>query len=277
MAVSIFWRIMLGYFTILGLSIGISLYSIVQLGRLSDTARTALNVDSRMIAYEEKLVDALLSEVRYGKKYIITQASTLHEQSREFNRDFVNYLNGLTDLAESPEIKTRLARVGEFHLRYVGLFDQEVRCLKTRQIYAESRYREEKEKAVDRILAELEKLKGELQKNVLGKLETIEKAASLTRRIAFLMTLLFFALSVALSFAISKSLTETTRASATDDHSDRDRGSSRILEIRELVSALKNVERKFYDRVRPSWNMAASSWNTMKVSVYALRYGREKK
>jgi CHASE3 domain sensor protein len=277
MALSIFWRIMLGYFTISILSIGLSSYSIVQLGRLSDTARTAQNVDNRMIAYEEKLVDALLSEVRYGKKYIITQANTLHDQSREFNRDFVNYLSGLTDLAESPDIKVRLARVREFHLRYASLFDQEVRYLKTRQTYAESRYREEKEKAVDRILAELEKLKGELQKNVLGKLESIEKAAHLTRRIAFLMTLVFFALSVAVSFVISKSLTKTMPADATDDHSGRDRVSSRFLKIQELVNALKNMKRKFYDGARPSWNMVASSWYTMKVSVYAMRYGKEKK
>src|SRR5262249_39741657 len=135
MAVPIFWRVILGFSAILVLSIGLSLYSIVQLGSLSNTARTALDVDNRMIAYEEKLRDAILSEARYGTRFIITQASTLHDQYREFKKDFIGYLNELNSLAESPDIKARLARVQEFHLRYDDLFDQEVQYLNAHQTY----------------------------------------------------------------------------------------------------------------------------------------------
>lgn len=279
MAVSIFWRLMAGYLVILICSTVLSLYSIVQLGKLSNTARTALNVDNQMIAYEEKLVDAILSEVRYGKKYIITHASALYDQSREFNREFVSYLSELNELAESPDIKTRLVRVREFHVRYGGLFNQEVQYLKARQMYAESRYRQEKEKAVERILGELQHLKGELQQSVLGKLETIERAARLTRRLALLMTLIFLALSTALSFVISKNVTKAIadQKRTMEDATDNPRASSRFLDVQELVDAWSDARRKLYDAGCSSWNKMATSWDAMKGSLYALRYGKEKK
>ncbi|HET8563675.1 MAG TPA: hypothetical protein VFM35_07385, partial [Candidatus Binatia bacterium] len=170
MAIPIFWRIILGYSIILIASVGLSLYSIVQLGMLSDTVTTTLNVDNRMIDSQERLTDAILSEVRYGNKFVITHASTLLDQFREFKKDSTDYLGELNTLAHSATTKARLARVQEYHVRYHDLFDQETKFVTARQTYAESRYREEKEKIVERILAELQRLKEELQRNVHRKL-----------------------------------------------------------------------------------------------------------
>lgn len=232
MTVPIFWRIIWGYSAILVLSIGLSLYSIFQLGQLSRIAQTALNVDNRMIADEEKLTDAMLSQVRYEKRFLIAQASTLYDQFHQFQKDFGRYLDELNALAESPDIKARLARVQEFHLRYHDLFDQEVQYLQARQPYAQTRYREEKEKMVDKILAELEKLKGDLQKNVYSKLQNMEKAARLTREVAFSTMLVLLGLGTALSLAISRSITKPRPELATEQFG------TPLLSIRENVHRL---------------------------------------
>ena len=79
MALPLYWRLILGYAAILLLSVGASLYSIVQLGELSQTARAALETDYRTIAQQETLTDAFLSEARYGGKYLITQAPASYE------------------------------------------------------------------------------------------------------------------------------------------------------------------------------------------------------
>lgn len=253
MTLPIFWRILFGYSAILILSIGLSSYCIVQLGSVSGAARTALNVDNRMIAYEEKLVDALLSEVRYGKKYVITQAVAQYEQSGEFKNDFTRYLNELTALAESPEIRSRLARVREFHVRYSDLFEQEVQYLNRRQTYAVTRYRQEKENVIDRILAELEQLKVNVEKNVLVKLERIEQSAQLIRRVAFLTTLALLMFGAALSFVISKSLTQAIYrlkrkiVEAGDRNSDPDTAFAHIPEIQDLADALTQWKKQRHE------------------------------
>ena len=56
----IFWRLVLGNAGILSLSVIACLYSIVQLGTLSATARAALDSDHRMIGYQEALTDSFL-------------------------------------------------------------------------------------------------------------------------------------------------------------------------------------------------------------------------
>ncbi|HEU4640206.1 MAG TPA: hypothetical protein VFS84_15240, partial [Candidatus Binatia bacterium] len=61
MSLPIFWRIILGYSVILLLGSGVAAYSIVQLGGLSGTARSALDSENRMMAYQETLTEAFLS------------------------------------------------------------------------------------------------------------------------------------------------------------------------------------------------------------------------
>jgi len=250
MRLSIFWRLTSGYAIVLSLFVGISSYSIIQLGRLSSTARDALDMDSRMIGYQEKLTDIFLSEVRYAGKFIITHTSSLHEQFLQFKTDFVRYMSESQLLAATPDVKARLSRVEQLHLQYQDLFDQEVRYVKGGQPYAESRFQQEKEKILESALGELDRLKRQVQKNLHSKLETMERVGRAARAIAELTTLVLFGLSVALSFVISKSITTplSKLKRITMDETEETLNSAsdlaRIPEIQELRDALHNSKRK---------------------------------
>ncbi|MGH7824847.1 MAG: CHASE3 domain-containing protein [Candidatus Binatia bacterium] len=263
MAMPIFWRLIYGYSVILLMSVALSSYSILQLGQLSSSARTALNGDSRMIDYQEKLTDVFLSEVRYAGKFLITHARPLHDQLRQFKGDFVRYMDELKALTESPEIKARLARVEEFHLRYHELFDQEVQYVRAGQPYAQTRYREEKEKVLESVLGELVSLKAHLQNHLRDKLETIVSAARTTRNIAVATTIALLGLGIALSFAISKSivkpLSELRRATenAEDDFHYRS-DLSRIPEIHDLAVVLRNEKQRLQDAARTNASFVGS-------------------
>jgi CHASE3 domain sensor protein len=250
MSIPIFWRLTLGYLVILCLSVGVSSYTIVQLGGLGGTARTVLDTDNHLIAYEENLTDAFLSEVRYGGRFIITHARALYDQSRQFKNDFARYMSETKSLAASPEATARLSRIEELHSRYDDLFDQEVRYIKVAQPYAESRYQQEKEKILESALTDLGRLKGQLQQNLKDKLETMGRAANTARAIAAATTLILLGLGVALSFVISKSITlpliELKRRMTEETAQDSDSFSefSRIPELRELSDALAEAKRK---------------------------------
>ena len=201
-----------------------------------------------MLLYEEKLTEMFLSEVRYAGKFIITQASAHYDQARQFRNDFRRYLAEIETLATLPDIKARLGRIEEFHDRYGDLYDQEVRYIKNGQPYAETRYKQEKEKILDSVLKELERLKGQLQQNLHAKLERMEKAGRKARTIAAATTLILLVLGMALSFVISKSITtpllELTQRIAQD--TDEDKGavfkSPQIPEIDKLSEALKKAK-----------------------------------
>ena len=244
MSIPVFWRIILGYSVILLLAVAVAAYSILQLGSLSGTARAALDVDNRMMGYQETLTDAFLSEVRYAGRFLITRAGANHDEVHQFKEDFTRYMNELTSLAAAGDIKARLIRVDELHLRYHELFDQEVRYIKKGQAYAQSRYQQEREKILDAGLKELEALKAELNRNLHNKLQTIEGAASGARAISIASTLILVGLGIGLSILISKSITtplsQLTRSVAQDSEPSVDAASevSRIPEIRQLSDSL---------------------------------------
>jgi CHASE3 domain sensor protein len=248
MPVTIFWRLISGYLIILLLSVGAASYSIVQLGELSDNASSALNTDNRMVTYEEKLTDVFLSEVRYAGRFIITHSKMQHDQFSQFKNDFVRYMGDIKALAVSDEIKTRLARVEELHLRYEELFDQEVRYIRAGQPYAESRYQQEKGKILDSTLSELEHLKGRLQTVLHAKLEAMEGAARTARTITITVALILFGLGVGCSIVITQSITtplaQLTRKTAAETGEVFDTAYSHIPEIQELSDALYKERQK---------------------------------
>jgi len=65
---TIFSRLTIGHLTILILVMAFSIYAILRLHQLNTGMLDILSIDTRILEYEEKLTDALLSEARYGKK-----------------------------------------------------------------------------------------------------------------------------------------------------------------------------------------------------------------
>jgi len=255
MSMPIFWRIILGYSVILLLASGVAAYSIVQLGDLSGTARSALDSENRMMAYQETLTDAFLSEVRYAGRFLLTRADADHKEFRQFKEDFKRYMGEMTSRATSVDIKARLLRTDELHLRYHELFDQEVRYIKASQPYAQSRYQQEREKILDSALRELERLRAQLQANLNNKLETMEQAARAARNTAIAGTLVLIGLGVALSLLISRSITtpilELSRRTAEEP---ADPGSAveagGIPEIQELSETLAHERYRIREAAR---------------------------
>jgi hypothetical protein len=206
MTISIFWRLILSHIGILLLSGATCLYSIIQLGSLSGTARSALDTNHRLIDYQEALTDAFLSQIRYGGKYLITHAETRYRQSRQFKKDFMDYLSTLKKLEESQTTGVSLARIERLHEQYHELFDRETAYIRANQSYAQTRYQQERDKVVESTLSELEALKLQLRAKLLERLESIDRGARTARRIATVTTLVVLLLGGILSLRVSKAI-----------------------------------------------------------------------
>lgn len=193
---SMLQRFIIGFSSMLILMIGVSGYSMIQLGKLSNAANIALKVDQRMIDYSEKLADAFLSEVRYAGQFNVTHATQHHEQYLQFRSDFDRYIAQLKPLARSSGAVQRLARAEEYHAQYRQLFEKEVVYIKTKQPYAETRYREEKERLVDYLLREHEAFKSDVQRSLQERIEYIEHAAMKSQKITLAVTLVLVVMGI---------------------------------------------------------------------------------
>ena len=202
--ISIFWRLVLSHVGILLLSGAACFYSIMQLGALSGAARSALDTHQRMIAYQEGLTEAFLSEVRYGGKYLIDHSNVRYDQLLQFKREFVNYLEILKRFGQ-PE-SSSLSTIERLHDQYHELFDREVTYVRANQNYAQSRYQQERDKLVESTLGELDHLKTQLREGLKNKLENLDQAARTAREIASVSTLVVLILGILISLTVSRTM-----------------------------------------------------------------------
>jgi len=107
MRLTIFSRLMIGYFAIFFLVILVSVYAILRLHQLNSGTHHILNVDNRILDYKEKLADSMLSQLRYEKKYVLTKDILLHEQFLSAKGDFAKFLSELFLIVDTPEKRIR--------------------------------------------------------------------------------------------------------------------------------------------------------------------------
>src|SRR5690242_15369081 len=190
MSVPTLRRFIVSYSIMLALMVAVSGYSVMQLGKLSAAAHIAINVEQTMIAETNRLADAFLSEVRYAGKFTATQAPVHYEQYKQFTADFDRSMIRLKSLAASDEAMQRLSRAEEYHVQYQQLFAREVEYLKAKQPYAETRYREERERLVDYLLREDAALKSSLEGGLQQRIGYVEQTARANLRFTSIATLL---------------------------------------------------------------------------------------
>ena len=80
MKLSIFSRLTLGYFVIFVIMGIVNGYTLWQLHQISRGTKQIINIDERILETKKKLVDNILSQMEYEKKFAITKDSIFHMQ-----------------------------------------------------------------------------------------------------------------------------------------------------------------------------------------------------
>jgi two-component system sensor histidine kinase GlrK len=189
------------------LVIAVSVYAIIQLRQFNNVTHSILKIDNRIIDYEKKMADALLSQIRYERKFIITKDDALYDQFLRFKGDFDRYFKEASAIADS-QAEVLLRRVQEHYQRYQELLNDEARYLKAGRSYPQGRYREEKERVADGIMAELEKLRAYSQENTYGKIKHLAESGARARRVAMVITSSSLIFIIAVSLLITRSITQ---------------------------------------------------------------------
>lgn len=207
MRLTIFSRLAVGYLAIFILVTAANVYSIAQLYRINNITRSVLRIDNRIIDYGEMLTDALLTQIRYERKWVITRDDTLYDQFFLSKKDFTRSLREAQSAAESSKVQRLLDHVSAQHQLYQVLFKEEVKHLKSGRIYAQRRYQKEKEKATDAAIEGLNKIKAYSQHNISKKIKRLDALGGNARLAAMVMTVSSLILGVLISLFITRSIT----------------------------------------------------------------------
>ena len=78
----------------------VSVYAICKLRQFNRITRHVLNVDYRILDYEKKLTDSVLSQLRYEKKYNITKDIVFYNQFPSAKEDFEKHLRDTALIAD---------------------------------------------------------------------------------------------------------------------------------------------------------------------------------
>jgi len=204
---SIFSRLVISYFALLLLATGVSVYAIIKLSLVKNVTHSIIAVDNNLSDLHKKLTDALLSETRYEKKFLIMQDSVLYDGFIQVKEDFVQYLNEALILADSSEVKDLLAGIKQGHDKYQALFNEEVEFLKAGKHYSKSQYKKEKEKFTDSILEELKTLRILSQQKIFVKIKNLSEAGTRAQTFAIIITAAALLSGIILSIFITRSIT----------------------------------------------------------------------
>ena len=199
---------MIGYLTIFILVMIASVYAIFELHQLNIGTRQILRTDNRILDYEEKLTDSILSQLRYEKKYTITKDSVHYDQFLSAREDFNKFLAEVLPIADTSEKKDSLSKVKAHHERFQSLIDKEIGYVRGNQTYSKRWYEQEIEKAADGILEALENLEVTSRHAIGQRMKRLGEFETSARKIAIAMFTVAIVLVIATSFLITRSITK---------------------------------------------------------------------
>ena len=199
---------MIGYFAIFSLVILVSAYAILRLHQLNTGTRHILNIDNRILDYQEKLADSTLSQLRYEKKYVLTKDVLLYEQFLSAKRDFTKFLSELLLIVDTPEKKDSLNKVKTHYQHFQALIDKEIENIRGTQSYSKRWSEQEIEKASDGVLEELKKLEGYARRDIQQRMKMLGESSASARKLVLTISAVAVVLVIVASFLITRSIAQ---------------------------------------------------------------------
>ena len=207
MKVGILPRWATGYLAVFLLLAASNFYAVWMLHELGASTIPSMNADIGILDCQKRLVDSLLSQLRYERKYLLMGDPGLYSQFVEANREFHRCLDEGRTVADTPVKRDFFDSTEGLHQRYEALVDEEANFFRDHRQYDKARYRMEKDKASDAILEELKELEGYARRDVSRRIHVVGEAGVSTLRIAAGSSVATILCALLTSFFVTRSIT----------------------------------------------------------------------
>ncbi len=241
MKIGILPRWAIGYLAVFLLLAAPNAYSLLKLHQLGTATIPGLNADIRILDCQKRLVDSVLSQLRYDRKYLLMRDPGLHDRLIQARMEFHMYLGQGISIADTEAKKLSFRRIGMHQKRYEALVDAETAHP------ADTRYRRGEDEATDATLEELKRLEGYAREDVNLKMGVVNGMRRSALRIALASSGLTILCALVIASLVTKSITSPLRRLVSRTREipagvfRNDPEVSSIPEISELTSAFNGM------------------------------------
>lgn len=206
MKFTIFKRLTFGYATFLLLVIFLGAYVTLKLNQLNGLTREIASVHAISLTLSEHLLDKLLSQVGFEKKYLISKDSDFFIKFWEKHRQITEDINKLTELLQTEENKKLFSKVQIEYENYLFLFQAEAEALRRIPDYPRSRFQKQKDNHIDQINRCMKNIIEVVREQRDHKITQSSQISSQVLRVTALTTAMAVVIGLLISFYNTRSI-----------------------------------------------------------------------
>jgi len=204
---TIFSRLTIGYLTLFVVIGSIAIYAIFKLHQINKVTRTTLRINTPILDQKANLIDAILSQLRFKKKYLLTRDPRFFQQYLSAQEDFDKNLSLVSTFADTDEKRSTLNRMTAHYQQFRTLVDKEVQYVRQHQSYPVRQLEMEIERAVDGVLEELGRMEAFARMDIQKGMKMLVESTSSAQPWAFGLSIFFILVALILSVLITRSIT----------------------------------------------------------------------
>ncbi|MGE5172951.1 MAG: diguanylate cyclase [Betaproteobacteria bacterium] len=125
-------KMLLGYMTLVALTVVVVAYALVSLQHINSLNRSIVKVDIVVEEASDKMLDALLGQDMYEKRFLILKSRDMQKLFEKRGQEFRTWLDVLKNLPDNRDIPIK--NIDKLHTRYTDLVNQEVRLIRAKKV-----------------------------------------------------------------------------------------------------------------------------------------------
>jgi GGDEF domain-containing protein/CHASE3 domain sensor protein len=127
-------KILLGYMTLVGLTVIVVVYALVSLQRINSLNRSIVNVDIFAQEAADKMVDAVLAQETFEKRYLVLRSDDMRSLFARRGDEFSAWLSSLKALPDRSGLPVET--IDALHAKLTELFHRETQLVRAKKIGA---------------------------------------------------------------------------------------------------------------------------------------------
>jgi two-component system, NtrC family, sensor histidine kinase GlrK len=202
----IFLRLTLGYLFVFAVIGSMSVYAFVSLNHANQNAGNAIIRDEKLLDQKKKLVDSILVQMSFEKKFAITGERTFRDRLDAASMDFESLLReALASSSDSFKLREYVATVAQHFQSYRTLESEE---LGSKRLTDKNPDQSPREALVDEILNELKGLESATHSDIRENLEEMRDSGDSARILNTVIWIGALCLLVGTAFLTTRSVTK---------------------------------------------------------------------
>ncbi len=182
---------LLGYITLSVLTIIVVVYALISFQRLNHINKSIVNVDIPVQEAADKMLDALLAQDMYEKRYLILRSDDMRTLFVKRSEEFRTWLTSIKNLPDRSAVPVQA--IQNLHREYNDLFEQEMQLIIKNKVKAATVISNQKLKnTLDKLLESIRTLSAQAK----ASQERKRRRISLIGGTAFLTTAILCCISI---------------------------------------------------------------------------------